>query len=66
MKNIIAVLSFLASGIGAILDFTGFLQEENLHERHDASAIRKDWGALKTDYTNSVKHLNRRKNGTQK
>ena len=63
MKNLIAAFSFLASGIGSLFDFAGFLQEDNLHEKHDASAFRKDWGALKSDYTNSMKHIIRRKNG---
>jgi len=66
LKNLLALLSFLASGVSAIFDFTGSLQEDNLHEKHDASAIRKDWGALKIDYSNSVKHISRSKNGAPK
>jgi hypothetical protein len=66
MKNLFAALSFLVQGIGAIFDFAGFLQEDNLHEKHDASAIRKDWGSLHTDYSNSAKYISGRINGFSK
>ena len=65
MKNIFAAFSFLVQGIGAIFDFAGFLQNNNLHEKHDASAIRKDWHKLKSDYSDSIKKLSGSINGTR-
>jgi len=66
MKNIFAALSLLVQGIGTIFDFTGFLQEDNLHEKHDASAIRKDWHKLKSDYSDSIKNIPGRSNAIPK
>jgi hypothetical protein len=66
MKNIFAALSLLVQGIGAIFDFAGFLQDDNLHEKHDASAIRKDWRALRADYSVSIKNISGRSNGIKK
>ncbi len=66
MKNIFATLSLLVQGIGSIFDFAGFLQEDNLHEKHDASAIKKDWRKLKSDYSDSMKLISGGKNGFEK
>jgi hypothetical protein len=66
MKRFFNVLSHLAKGISVIFDFAGFLQEDNLHEKHDASAIRKDWRSLHTDYSNSAKIIPGRINGFTK
>lgn len=57
MKNIFAALYLLVQGIGSIFDFAGYLQEENLHEKQDLPAIKKDWHALKTDYSETVKKI---------
>jgi len=64
MKIFFAALSLLAQGFGAIFDFAGFLQDDNLHEKHDASAIRNDWHKLKSDYSNSIKKISGSINGT--
>ena len=66
MKNIFAALSLLVQGISAIFDFAGFLQDDNLHEKHDASAIRKDWCTLRTDYSDSIKNISGRSNDIKK
>ena len=66
MKNVFAALSLLVQGIGAIFDFAGFLQEDNLHEKHDASAIRKDWHKLKSDYSDLFKQISGGPNGSPK
>ena len=66
MKNFFAALSRFVRDIGSIFDFAGFLQEDNLHEKHDASAIRKDWRTLRNDYSDSMKNIHRRANGFPK
>lgn len=66
MKNLFSALSHFFRGIGTIFDFAGFLQEDNLHEKHDASAIRKDWRALRADYSVSLKNIPGRTNVIQK
>lgn len=66
MKNLFSALSLFIRGLGSIFDFAGFLQEDNLHEKHDASAIRKDWRALRSDYSDSIKNIPRRSNAITK
>ena len=66
MKRFFIALSHLAKGIGMIFDFAGYLQEDNLHEKHDASAIKKDWNSLRMDYSNSAKTIPGRLNGFTK
>ena len=66
MKRFFTALSHLAKGISVIFDFAGFLQDDNLHEKHDASAIRKDWRSLHSDYSDSAKNIPGRLNGLTK
>ena len=66
MKFFISAFSLFVRGIGVIFDFAGFLQEDNLHEKHDASAIRKDWHALRADYSDSIKDIHGRINAAPK
>jgi molybdopterin synthase catalytic subunit len=66
MKLFISAFSLFVRGFGAIFDFAGFLREENLHEKHDATAIRKDWRMLRSDYSASIKNITGRISGISK
>ena len=63
MKNIIIALGFFLEGAARIFDFAGALNKEDLHEKEDATAIKKDWKAVGGDYNNCKKIMSEELNG---
>jgi hypothetical protein len=66
MKNIIMAIGIFLEGAARLFDFAGSLNEEGLHETHDAAAINKDWAAVGGDYKKCRKTMREEINGFKK
>ena len=66
MQNIMSTVGCLLEGAASIFDSAGALNEEGLHETHDAAAINNDWKAVGSDYNYCKKKMREETNGFKK